>query len=120
MPPRAEGGASHKSSLDARILEALIDGPLPTTSLAERLGEDNALVYRRCCSMEIDGALESELVQGPRLLYCVDHKRVVTAEIFPTCKEEDHQFKGFYSKVRVWTAIAISTSTVRKRQKKPR
>ena len=86
-----------------RIEKALAAGPLSTANLAEAIGEDPKKVYRCCRDMESRGLLQSTRAQGTRLLFCVEHKQVVTAAIYEECKAEDHQMAVFYNQVRIWS-----------------
>lgn len=93
-------------ALDSRILSALKKRGLATMSLAEALGEDKAKIYRYCRRLEKNGSLQSDLVPGTRLLYCVDDGRVVTGADYEACKEENHDLRSFYNKERVWRLSA--------------
>ena len=82
------------------ILKALADGSVETPVLAGTVGGDDRLVYGICRHLEELGLLTSRLVRGRRLLFCVDHEEVVTAETYED--HRDDELRQFWSKVRLW------------------
>jgi hypothetical protein len=100
------------SDLDNKILNALKKRPLSTKVLADAVGEDKKRVYGRCRRLERDGSLESSLVPGARLLYCVDDQRVVTGAEYEACKDENHDLRAFFNEERLWRLTASAGSPV--------
>lgn len=104
--------SKRSSALDNKILNALKKRPLSTKALADAVGEDKKRIYSRCRRLERDGALESSLVPGTRLLYCVDDQRVVTGAEYEACKDENHDLRAFFNDERLWRLTAPGGSPV--------
>jgi hypothetical protein len=85
---------------DQSILKLLKKKPLSVNALAETLGEDRGRIYRACRRLEQRRLLTSELVDGPRLFFCLDHKRVITSENYEDCREDE--IVPFFVKQRIW------------------
>jgi len=94
--------------LESNILDALKKSSKSTRALADALGEDKGKIYRHCRRLENDGSLNSILMPGTRLLYCVDDARVVAGADYENCKEQDHDLRSFYNEERVWSLVASS------------
>jgi DNA-binding transcriptional regulator YhcF (GntR family) len=94
--------SKNKRDLYRRIIAALKHGPLSTRDLAETLGGNMSVIYRICREMEADDLLKSTKVDGVRLIFCIDDKKVVTGEDYEECKEKGHDFRSFRNKVRIW------------------
>lgn len=90
-------------TLDQKILNALKRRPMLTRELVGELNEDKRKIYYYCRKLERHGSIKSELVKGRRLLYCVNHEKVVTQKIFNTCRKEGHELRFFYINERLWS-----------------
>lgn len=88
----------YRSTLEDKILAALKRGRLSTRDLADALGEPVSRISYYCRKLK----LKSDLEQGPKLLFCVDEQQVVGSGTYEACKEEEHELRFFYAKVRVW------------------
>ena len=100
---------TNSSDLDKKILNAQKSGSMSTRNLADDLGVDKARIYRRCRWLEKSGLLKSSIEQGNiMLLYCIDCGKVVTREDYEDCKNEDHDLRSFYIKIRIWSLNSFS------------
>lgn len=90
--------SSHE--IDRQILLALAEQERPTPTVARLIGQPLARTYRRCRRLESLGLLESTLVKGKTLLYCLDDEEVVTRENYATCC--DHDLRSFDGMTRLW------------------
>lgn len=82
-----------------------------TQELAVELIEEARKVYSHCRRLEKLGSLESDLVISKRLLYCLEDRKVVTAENYDECHEQDHELRLFYIKERLWRLTSSSGSS---------
>lgn len=90
------------ASLSSSILNALKRGPTSTVDLAEAIGQPTATILEECKRLKEQGRIKT--VGDPksrRLLFCIDHRAVVTGEIYPECDAEDHELRYFYHR-RLW------------------
>ncbi len=74
-----------------------------TTDIAEKLERNRSLVMTDLKWLESHELVVSRTKQSPRkLLYCVDCDEVVTAENYESCRDDDHELRPFYPRIRVW------------------
>jgi hypothetical protein len=76
-----------------------------TKDLAQNVNEDAARVYSHCRRLESAGSVKSSLVEGKRLLYCVEDQEVVTVANYDTCRDEGHELRFFFIKERLWSLV---------------
>jgi len=99
------------ANLNQIILDALKKRPMRTQELAADLNEGARKIYSHCRRLEKLGALKSDLVISKRLLYCLDDRKVVTAENYDECHEQDHELRLFHIKERLWRLTSSGGSS---------
>jgi hypothetical protein len=95
-----------QNDLYARILRALRPGPMSTGELEGEL-EERAQKIRDCCCELVRGhKVERTTKVNPwatkKLLFCIEHKAVVTGPIWPSCKKLRHRLRFFWPKIKAW------------------
>jgi len=92
------------------VLEALIEGPQTTASIAASAAATRGQIYGDCRLLEDLGWVESALVQGPvRLFFCPQCGRVVTEANYAGC---EGTMRPFFPRVRRWSLTGIGRSLI--------
>ena len=91
--------------VDRRILVQLATaGELSTTELAKALAEKRDRIYRHCCHMQSAGRVQSKLVDGPILRFCMKERKIVVGKAYLRCVRLHHSFRVIKVERRLWAA----------------
>lgn len=102
--------STSSEEVDRDILLVLTDQERPTPVIARLIGQPAPRTYRRCRRLEALGLLESTLVVGRALLYCLDDEEVVTTETYAVCRH--HDLRSFDGQVRLWGLTQLGEARV--------
>jgi DNA-binding transcriptional regulator YhcF (GntR family) len=88
--------------LPDRILKCLENKPMLTRELAKYLKVDSNELKKQLRILEKEKLVVSNLVKGKKILFCKDHNKVLTADIYEVCKKKKHKFVSFNIKELEW------------------
>ncbi len=111
--------AKTRASYEKAILHALRKNSMPTSVLADKLGQNRSAVYRSCKKLESTfGLLASRKEAGQKkLFYFPKFREVMTSENHDNIQKEikksnepENHLYPFFPKVRVWRLSAKALS----------